>query len=126
MGRQNCKTFTKYPNKNIYQAGLKLCHCHTKVNALKLSWIKRLCNESDANWKSLPKHFYNCNDLNLYFSANHTLLKSIKEIPSFYKDINDLYMNNFKKEPTTAQYILDQSIWLNDQIKSNQIKSNFI
>ncbi len=28
-------------------------------------------------------------------------------------------MNNFKKEPTTAQDILEQSIWLNDQITIN-------
>ncbi len=62
---------------------------------------------------------YNCNDLNLYFSAKHKLLKSIKEIPSFYKDIHDLYINNFKKEPTTAQNIFKQSIWLNDQITIN-------
>ncbi len=105
--------------KNINEGGLKLCHYPVKVKALKLSWIKRLCDESDANWKCQPKHFYNCNDLNLYFSANHTLLKRIKEIPSFYKDIHDLYMNNFKKEPTTAQDILEQSIWLNDQITIN-------
>ncbi len=72
-----------------------------------------------ANWKCIPKHFHKCNDLNLYFSANHKLLKSIKEIPSFYKDIHDLYMNNFKKEPTTAQDILEQSIWLNDPITIN-------
>ncbi len=34
--------------KNINQGWLKLCHYPTKVKALKLSWIKRLCNESDA------------------------------------------------------------------------------
>ncbi len=28
-------------------------------------------------------------------------------------------MNNFKKEPTTAQDIFEQSIWLNDQITIN-------
>ncbi len=47
------------------QGGLKLCHYPTKVKALKLSWIKGLCNEPEANWKSLPKYLYNCNDLNL-------------------------------------------------------------
>ncbi len=30
-----------------------------------------------------------------------------------------IYMNNFKKDPTTVQYTLDQSIWLNDQITVN-------
>ncbi len=59
---------TKIPQntliKNINEGGLKFSHYPTKVKALKLSWIKRLC---DANWKCLPKHFYNCNDHNLYF-----------------------------------------------------------
>ncbi len=62
--------------KNINEGGLKLCHYPTKVKALKLSWIKRLCDDSDANWKCLPKHFYNCNDLNLYFFCKpHTFEK---------------------------------------------------
>ncbi len=59
--------------KNINEGGLKLFHYPTKVKALKLSWIKRPCDESDANWKCLPKLF----DLNLYFSANHKRLKNI-------------------------------------------------
>ncbi len=103
MGRQNCPNFTKYPNKNINEGGLKLCHNPTKVKALKLSWIKRICDESHANWKCLPKHFYNCNDLNLYVSANHKLLKASKKFRLFTRiSIHYLYMNNFKKEPTTA------------------------
>ncbi len=54
--------------------------------------------------------FYNCENLNLYFSVNHTFLMN-KDIPPFI-DIHDLYMNNFK-EPNTAQDILKQSLWLN-------------
>ncbi len=83
MGRQNCKNSTKYPNKYINQERLNLCHYPTKIKALKLSWIKRLCNESATKFYSLRKYFYNCNDLNLYFSANHTFLKTIKNIPPF-------------------------------------------
>ncbi len=33
--------------KNIDEDGLKLCHYPTKVDALKLSWIKRLCNNRE-------------------------------------------------------------------------------
>ncbi len=35
--------------KNIEQGGLKLCHFHTKVEALTLSWVKRLCDKTDAH-----------------------------------------------------------------------------
>ncbi len=75
--------------KNIEQGQLKLCHFPTKVKALKLSW--------DAHWKILPKYFYNCNDLNLYFAANHIPLRNNENIPTFYTNIHELYMENLKK-----------------------------
>ncbi len=43
--------------KNIDEGGMKLCQCPTKVDALKLSWIKRLCSNREANWNNLPKLF---------------------------------------------------------------------
>ncbi len=64
--------------KNIEQGGLKLCHFSTKVKALKLAWLKRLCDKTDERWKFLPKYFYNCNNLNLYFSANHMPSEIVK------------------------------------------------
>ncbi len=79
-------------NKNhlTLLGGLKLCHYPTKVDALKLSWIKWLCNNGEANWKTLPKLFYKCDNLNLYFSANHKFLNNKNNIPPFYKDIHNL------------------------------------
>ncbi len=91
MGRKNSKKCPKQLIKNIDEGGLKLCHYPTKVNALKLSWIKRLCNNGEANWKTLPKFFYNCDNLNLYFSANHKLFNNKNDIPPFYKDIHNLF-----------------------------------
>ncbi len=38
--------------------GLKLCYFPFKVDSLKLSWIKRLCDDTDANWKILQKFFH--------------------------------------------------------------------
>ncbi len=51
--------------------GLKLCQFNTKVESLKLAWVKRLINSTTANWKVLPKHVFKCTNLNTYFSANH-------------------------------------------------------
>ncbi len=78
--------------QSIEHGGLKLCHFETKSKALKLSWVKRLINPTHANWKILPKSFYNCNNLNTFFSANHKLLCNHK-IPPFYKDMQMLFMN---------------------------------
>ncbi len=43
--------------QNIERGGLKLCHFPTKFKALKLCWVKRLCDKTDAHWKILPKSF---------------------------------------------------------------------
>ncbi len=58
-------------------------HYPTKVKALKLLWIKRLCNNTDANLKILTKYFYNCDNLNLFFSANHKTLNNNNK-PTIY------------------------------------------
>ncbi len=88
--------------KNIDEGGLKLCHYPTKVDALKLSSIKRLFNSREANWKTLPKLFYNCDNLKLFFSANHKLFHNKNNITPFYKDIHNLFMKIFKNEPNTV------------------------
>ncbi len=90
----------KIPQKtlinNIDNGGLKLCYFPFKVDSIKLSWIKRLCGDTDANWKILPKFFYYCGDLNIYFPANHKIINNKNNIPSFCKDIHDLFMEIFK------------------------------
>ncbi len=72
--------------QSIEHGGLKHGHLEAKSKALKLSCVKRLINPTHANWKLLPKFFYNCNNLNTFFSANHKLLCDHK-IPPFYKDM---------------------------------------
>ncbi len=55
----------------------------------------------------------------MYFSANHQIINNKNKFPAFYKDIHDLFMENFKKEPRSAQDILEQSIWINKDITNN-------
>ncbi len=89
------------------------------VDSLKPFLIKRSFGDTDANWRIRPKLFYDCDDLKIYFSANHKIFNNKNKIPSFYKDIHDLFIGNFKKEPRTAQDILEQSIWINKDITIN-------
>ncbi len=44
--------------QDISKGGLKLCHFESKVNTLKLSWVKRLCLNTNASWPILTQHFY--------------------------------------------------------------------
>ena len=57
--------------------------------ALKLTWVKRLCSDSDAPWKCLPKLFlptvggaeiFQCNN-------DYNLLDLNGDLPEFYKQI---------------------------------------
>jgi hypothetical protein len=102
--------------QEIKHGGLKLCHFNTKIESLKLSWIKRLTNSCNHNWKIIPKLYYKCENLNTYFNANHKILEN-NMIPKFYTDIHITYMKYFKQKPTNIKEILDQSLWLNENIK---------
>jgi hypothetical protein len=104
--------------QDIMKGGLKLCHFGTKVKSLILSWTKRLTSPSKARWKILPKTFYNCKDLNTYFNANHKLLTK-KNIPMLYIKIHENYMKYLKKQAVSRNEILDEALWLNENIKVN-------
>ncbi len=65
-----------------------------KINIVWVKYLSSTC--SDETWHFQEVFFFN-----------------------LYMDIHDLYMNNVKKEPTTAHNILEQSIWLNEQITIN-------
>ncbi len=102
--------------QQINKGGLKLCHYPTKIKALRLTWVKRLTSNATHNWKIIPKLYYKCNNLVVYFNTNHQILnKGI--IPPFYKELHILYMKFFKKEPTNIKEIVNQSLWLNNNIK---------
>ncbi len=101
--------------QNIENGSLKLCHFETKVKALRLSWLKRLSSESQSNYKILARVFHKCSNLHTYFDANHKLLNT-NTIPSFYTEIHKVYMSLFKQEPINMTEILEQSLWLNQNI----------
>jgi len=104
--------------QQINKGGLKLSHYQTKIESLRLTWVKRLTSKSNHNWKIIPKLYFKCDNLYTYFDANHQLLNKSK-IPNFYKDIHSIYMKHFKKEPNNINEILNQSLWLNNNIKMN-------
>ncbi len=90
----------KSHNKHLYKvykmvasnyANLK----HFKVKALKLYWVKSLCCNDNATWTILPQVFYKCSKLNILFSGNHVLPSKLN-IPRFYTNVYNLYIENFK------------------------------
>ncbi len=69
----------------------------------------------------LPQLFYKCSKLIILFSGNHVLPSKLN-IPRFYTDVYNFYIENFKnfkKEPLTIVETLNQSLWYNSFLNSN-------
>ena len=50
--------------------GMNLVDFESKVKTLKVSFIKRLLNDSPGKWKNMANHFYNARDLESYLKCN--------------------------------------------------------
>ena len=65
-----------------YEGGLKDIEIETKFKALKLTWIKRLCDDSNHPWKIIPIKFLKLKNHNLIchrnFSLDQTSLSKVK------------------------------------------------
>ena len=74
-----------------YDGGLKDIDIEAKFKVLKLTWIKRLCDDSDHPWKIIPINFLKLPNHNLIsqknFSPDQTSLSKIQGIPVFYVDL---------------------------------------
>ncbi len=101
--------------EGIKYGGSKLCHFPTKVKSLKLAWVKGLTSQFNSTCNILPKLFYKCQSLNTYFVANHHPLFNFN-FPVCYLEIHKLYEILQKKELIE---ILNQSLWLNKNLKVN-------
>ena len=72
----------------IYQptsdGGLNFMNFRTMVKSLRLSWIGRLLDGTNANWKAIPNYFFNkYGGLSFLLSATMMLIYSKRIFPSF-------------------------------------------
>ncbi len=110
-----CVLFQKIEN-----GGLKLCDFSTKVKALKASWIKRLACGSNDTWKLLPQHFYNIDDLNLFFKIKGSPYCQ-ENIPLFYQDIHNIWMSMYAEEPASMTELQNEVLWWNKYITQSGV-----
>ena len=67
-GNTNAKISLNTLISNTESGGLKLIDLKLKTISLKVAWIKRLCSSDDANWKIIPKFWYQNDDLYKFFN----------------------------------------------------------
>ena len=81
--------------------------------ALKLTWVKRLCSDSDAPWKYIPKSFLSIVGGTETFQCkyDYNSLDLNGHLPEFYKQI--IHQEIVSTTPHSKTEILSQTIWNN-------------
>ena len=90
--------------------------------ALKLTWVKRLCSDSDAPWKYIPKSFLSTDGGTELFQCNYdnNFLDLNVRLPEFYKQIIHHWQEIVSTTPHSKTEILSQTIWNNKFITTDQ------
>ena len=83
--------------------------------ALKLTWVKRLCSNSDAPWKYIPNSFLSTVGGTELFQCNYSynLLDLKGSLPEFYKQIIHHCQKIVSTTPHSKTETLSQTIWNN-------------
>ena len=112
--------------KDITEGGLKMIDIDKYIEAIKIGWVNKLTDNTEANWKVIPKLLFNKIGKNfLVFKMNIDNLTLLPTYPSFiypfYLDILKIWTKN-KKEiaiPKNYRSIRQELIWGNKFIKFN-------
>ena len=83
--------------------------------ALKLTWVKRLCSDSKAPWKYIPKSSLSAASGTELFQCNYSynLLDLNGSLPEFYKQIIHHWQKLVSTTPQNKTEILSQINWNN-------------
>ena len=104
--------------------GLKNVDIETKLKALKLTWVRQLCNDNHHPWKIIPLHYLTLpnRDLILHrnFACNQHITAKLNFLPAFYKDLLSHWSEISHCEVDCIQVILSESLWYNSFIQINQ------
>ena len=109
--------------------GLRDVDIRSKIKALQLSWVKRLCDDNFHPWKIIPNHLLSrLSKMKVFFPNLAINLESLQSVSSFYYSILKFWIEISCASPLTASSILSESICNNALIKieNNFIKNTFL
>ena len=95
--------------------GINIPDLKTYIQALKLTWMKRILNEDSVKWKSiLKKKPPDIVNLKKYGAS----LLERKHINPFWNDVFGAYVDlNIKYAPRTSEELLAETLFLNNNLK---------
>ena len=104
---------------NTYEnGGLQSVDIEIKIKALQLSWIHRLFDQKEHQWKIIPRYLLakNYGDINVFSHHFAPSIESLKSFPIFYRNILTIW-KDCSTSPITSGAILNQRIWHNHLLK---------
>ena len=104
---------------NSYETGgLQSVDIETKMKALHLSWINRLYDDNNHQWKTIPLFYlnkiYGQHSFHSHFSPKRDTV--LNPLPSFYKNIVKIW-TDCSTAPMTVECVLSQCFWNNENLK---------
>ena len=102
------------------KGGLQSVDIDKKIKALQLSWIHRLFDQKEHQWKIIPRFILrkNYGDTNVFYHHFSPTTEFLRSFPTFYRKILATW-KDCSSNPITAYAVLNQRIWHNYYLKIN-------
>jgi len=115
----NIKKMTLVGEKS--KGGLKMTDFEVMNTALKIAWIKRICQNSDSSWRTLTEDFSReQGDLSFLLNCRYdTKLLNLNNVPPFYHAVLKYWQEN---KPTILDdpHKQNETIWNNENLLINK------
>ena len=98
--------------------GLKNVDIKYKIASLQCSWIQRLYDDNNHDWKIIPKYFISTffGKKFIFHSNLNFSQELIKSFPPFYRSIFINWKTFFYSSPDSPSCILSEFLWFNKHI----------
>ena len=74
--------------QSLSDGGLNFMNFRTMVKSLRLSWIGRLLDGTNASWKTIPNYFFNkYGGLSFILKCNYDTKFFERNLPLFYREL---------------------------------------
>ena len=94
--------------------GIKMPDIVSKIEALKITWVQRLCF-ADNRYTNLVKKIPNVDNLYMFLKCKYNV--SFLQVSPFYKQLLHCWYKLYCQEPETVNDIASETLWLNNFIR---------
>ena len=102
---------------NYEEGGYKDVDVASKMNSLKVIWIRRLTDDNFHTWKIIPSKLFRPISDTSSFHRNlkfaDSCLRVVKTFSTFYQELVQFWVSISEVEPKNIDNILNESLWNN-------------